>query len=443
MAEIDIEKKQQEKEEKLNLSSLEVRSEEVQEIIGQPPHWLIRWGITIFFGILVTLLAVSWLIKYPEIIKVPLKLTAINSPKRLNSRINGKLIKLLVGNNQTVRKGKALAFLESTAKHEEVLQLAAYTDSLSSWMEQKQMGLFKNALSVNYSHLGELQSSFQIFEKSRRQFVAYLDDGYYLRQRQALLQELDYTRSLLEQLSREKELKETDYQLAKEEYEVQKKLAEEGVIAPLELKAEESKLLSRRVPLQQIESSIINNHAAQTAKQKELMELDQQIAEQEAIFLQALNTLKSSVSEWLTRYVIVAPFEGKVIYSGILQENQQVKPDQELFYLIPDNTNYFGEASISQQSFGKIQTGQRVLVKFDGYPYQEFGSATGTVSYLSDIPVRDSVFLAKIDFENGLQTSYGKKLTPVSGMSGTAEIITQDMRLIERFYNNIRKELER
>jgi hypothetical protein len=29
--------------------NIELRSEEVQEILGRPPQWIIRWGITIIF----------------------------------------------------------------------------------------------------------------------------------------------------------------------------------------------------------------------------------------------------------------------------------------------------------------------------------------------------------------------------------------------------------
>jgi HlyD family secretion protein len=96
---------------------------------------------------------------------------------------------------------------------------------------------------------------------------------------------------------------------------------------------------------------------------------------------------------------------------------------------------------ITQRSFGKIKEGQQVLVRFSGYPHSEFGSVTGTIDYLSDIPVRDSLFFAKVEFPDGLNTNYGYELTPKNGMTGTAEIITQDMRLIRRIYNNLTKDL--
>ena len=46
----------------------QIRSDEVQEIISAVPNWMIRWGITLIFGLIVMLIALSWFIKYPDII---------------------------------------------------------------------------------------------------------------------------------------------------------------------------------------------------------------------------------------------------------------------------------------------------------------------------------------------------------------------------------------
>ena len=51
-----------------NLKDIELRSEEVQEILTKVPNWMIRWGNTLFLFLIVLLLALSWLVKYPDII---------------------------------------------------------------------------------------------------------------------------------------------------------------------------------------------------------------------------------------------------------------------------------------------------------------------------------------------------------------------------------------
>ena len=418
-----------------------MRSAEVQEIIGRPPHGLVRWGITAFFGVLALVLLAAWSVKYPDTINAPLKLTAIHAPKTLESKINGKLVRLLYEDNTRVRQGQVLAWLESTASHEQVLSLAARADSLHRWLRRGELQRFEGVRLAGFSSLGELQPDFQAFEQAWRMFTDYLPGGFYHRQRKILEQELVYTRQLLDKLREQKQIQEEDYRLARQEYAVQQKLAEKELIAPVDLSRAESQLLARRLPLQQTESAIINNYLSQAAREKELMELDRQIGQQQSVFRQALNSLRSAIGGWKATYLLTAPFAGKLIHAGILQENQSLAAGQEVFYIQPDNTRFFGELTVSQNSFGKIREGQQVLVRFSGYPYQEFGSVPGRVEYLSDIPVKDSVFFAKVGFPEGLSTNYGQQLAPADGMRGQAEIITQDMRLLERVYNNITKEL--
>jgi hypothetical protein len=43
-----------------------LRSPQVQEIIGQVPPWLIRWGLTAVFVVIVVLFCLSWFVRYPK-----------------------------------------------------------------------------------------------------------------------------------------------------------------------------------------------------------------------------------------------------------------------------------------------------------------------------------------------------------------------------------------
>src|SRR5699024_5967291 len=139
----------------------------------------------------------------------------------------------------------------------------------------------------------------------------------------------------------------------------------------------------------------------QVAKREEMLDLKHKIDQQKSLFFQSLNMLQSVIAEWKNKYLLVAPFDGKLIYAGIIQKNQSFKTGQRIFYIKPDNSRFFGEITISQHSLGKIRKGQKVLARFSGYPYQKFGSVHGRVSYLSAIPVNDSSFVAKVRFPDG------------------------------------------
>ena len=58
------------------LKGLSLRSEEIQEIMSRPPHWTLRWGITVVAVIVGAMLFGSYFIRYEE--KVPVTVVMEN-----------------------------------------------------------------------------------------------------------------------------------------------------------------------------------------------------------------------------------------------------------------------------------------------------------------------------------------------------------------------------
>lgn len=423
----------------INQPFAELRSEEVQELLARPPRWLLRWGITVVFGVLLLLLAGSWLVHYPDLVRASFKLTSANVPRVVLTRTDGRLIRLLAREGQTVQAGTSLAYLESTARHDEVLRLSHELAKAWSIASRGNVeGLDRLRLS-DYNQLGELQTAYQTFEQARIGLRAYLINGFFSKKRAMLQQEIVDLEALAQNLREQHAMQAQDIQLAQEDYDIQRKLYDDKVIARLEIKREESKNIARRLPYQQTASALIGNQTAQRAKQKEILELDQQVAEERDKFLQSLNTLQSAADSWKAKYVLTAPVAGQVVYPGTLQENQSVTLGQELFYVAPPTTDYFGELHVSQVNAGKVQVGQDVLIKFAGFPYQEFGAVRGRITTIAAIPLKDSIFLAKVVLPVGLKTAYGKTLAYKTGMTASAEIITDDSPLIHKLFYQLRK----
>jgi multidrug resistance efflux pump len=415
---------------------LQLRSEEAQEILSKQPPTVIRWGSSIFLLILCLLLAISWVVRYPDIVSVPFRLTSANVPKAIHAKINGKLVKLLVKDNQIVPANTALAFLESTARHEEVLALEGKLQGIKNQTFQK----FD---SLNIALLGELQPAYQTYQTAYRQYLSFLSGGFYVQKEKLLHKELADLQLLSTNYENQKNLHIKDLALAQSEFDIQQKLFHQKVISSLEFKREESKFLAKRMPLQQIDNALINNISAQTSKQKEILELQKMISEQESIFVQAKNTLMSAIQDWKMKYLLTSTTAGKVYFSSFLQENQNLSAGQEVFFVATKTEQEFGEVNISQYNFGKVKRGQKVFIKFNAYPFSEFGMVEGKIDFISEIPIKDSIFLGKILLPKGLVTNYGKKLTYKTGMTAQADIITEDSRLIERFFYNMRKALTR
>jgi len=418
-------------------------SDEVKEIITEVPRWIVRWGTTVLFVVIVMFTVASWLIHYPDVVKAPFTLTSLQAPKPVIARIDGKLIRLLVREHSPVQQGDVLAYLESTADHRAVLALIERLDVLSRQVGRQEGNLTARRTVFAGDHLGELQNAYQAFDQAYTQYLSFQANGFYPVQRKLLTEELADLALLEGNLREQVSIYRQDWDLAQREYQVQQDLAEQKVIAVSQLRQEESKLLARRLPLKQAESAIVQNSSAQHAKRKEILALDKEAGEQRGLFVQALNTLRSEAQNWKQRYVLTAPVGGQVYFSRLLEEKQTLAANQEVFFIAPRIGNYFGEVWVPQQNLGKVRAGQRVLIKFDSYPFQEYGTVAGRIAYLSEIPSKQDVFLAKVDLPDGLRTNYGKSIAYKSGIKASAEIITTDQRLLERLFYNFRRALSR
>jgi len=96
---------------------------------------------------------------------------------------------------------------------------------------------------------------------------------------------------------------------------------------------------------------------------------------------------------------------------------------------------------IPQANLGKVAVGQKVLLKFSSYPFQEFGAVYGNIEFISPVAT-DARYFAKIALQNGLTTNYGKQVLYRDGLQGNAEIITKDLWLLQRFYFDLMKQIK-
>lgn len=416
------------------------RSEVMQEIVSDKPGFLIRWGNIFFLFILLMTGIACWFIKYPDTIQAPAKLTSINAPKPVLSLIDGKLIKLNTTENQLVHKGEILGYIESTANHEEILILAANLDSIQVMLKSGNADQVGKYFRSTTTLLGELQTSYQVFLQAFLSYENYLADGFYLKKRAMLLKDKNNLLKLYNNLNQQRELQEQDLALIQKTFDANESLKKDKVISDFDYRNEQSKLINKKLSLPQIKSAIISNESQQTEKEKEVMELENSIHQQKLVFQQALNTFKSQVDDWKRKYTLIAPIAGQVAFASFIQENQQLQANQTICFINPENSRYFAEIEIPQSNFGKVAIGQQVLLRFQSYPFQEYGSVMGKIEFISHIPSKEG-YLAKVVFMNGLTTTYNKQIQYRDGLLATAEIVTRDMRLLERFYFNLVKQV--
>lgn len=417
----------------------ENHSDEVNEIITAVPAWILRRGIMVVFFVILSIILLAAFIRYPDVISTSLKINSLNAPKPVYAKRAGKLMELLLPENKKVEIGAPLAFLESTGSHRDVLKLSTQLKSLRELvLTAKPLSL--SLLSPN-SNLGELQAAYQNFYQEYVKYLSTQKGGYYQEKRIYLERDLQSIKGLKSQIVTQQKVQLKEYANIEQQYLSYQKLMAKNVISKSEFQEQENKYLSGKYPLQQTETALLNNSVAYATKEKEILDLENTIAEQRAKFLQAINSVISDTEVWINQYVVLAPVSGTLGYAGVIQQNQSVAVNQELFVINPGNTDFFGEIQIPQNNMGKIRIGQRTLIKMHSYPYEQFGMIRGNINYISDVAFRDSVFIAKVGFKTFESKDNLHKIVLKNGMLGNAEIITEESSLLQRFYRNIMKEL--
>jgi HlyD family secretion protein len=362
-------------------TNLELRSEAVQNIIGYIPHWIIRWGITVIFVTVLILLVGSWFFKYPDVITSTIIVTTEPPPAPVVAKSSGKLAHFLVENTQTVQTGEVLAVIENPANYDDVIALKK---QLSSTAQEKITLAPSSQLT-----LGELQPAYTRLKRALADYQFFM--------------ELDYHQQKINAL--ETLLEKREQLLAK---------AEAGSDT---LQIQIAELQKARLDLQ-----------LQYRQQKRQLQLG---------LTEAYDHLINQIEAWEHRYMLKSPFSGMVTLTKYWTVNQQVRAGDMVMTVVPAAAaKIIGKVRLPIAGAGKVQTGQPVMIKFANYPFMEYGTVKGVVKQISQIP-EDKHYVVEVALAEELVTNYGTVLAFKPQMPGTAEIITEDIRLLERFFKPI------
>lgn len=425
------------KETSLN-KNFQERSDIAQEIISRKPDFFEKWSLLVFLILLLLLLLGTWLIRYPDIIEGQAILTGDNAPKEIIPRQSGRLTALFVKNNQQVKQGDIIGWLESNASTEEVIDLSTKLENSIALLGQSNPAIVSTMFNQRFKNLGELQVPYQTFITAWQQYNDYLVNGFYYKRKNMLHSDITSLENMKGKTASQKGITEQENALAKKTFEMNEILFKEKVISAEEYRQAQAALMSKEKTVPQMDVNIISQQNQIRDKQKEIDQLNHDITIQQKIFEQALHTLKSSVDDWLRNYTIQAPTNGQVVFVLPLQQNQYIQQGKLLGYVNPYDSKYYAEVKLSQTNFGKVDTGMKVQLRFDAFPYQEVGFVPGHLNYISKVAI-DSGFLGTVQLDKGLITNQNKTLQYKNGLKAQALIITKDMRLLERLYYSIIK----
>jgi len=156
---------------------------------------------------------------------------------------------------------------------------------------------------------------------------------------------------------------------------------------------------------------------------------------------ESFNNLAARIDIWEQKYLLEAPINGVVAFTGYWAENQNVRTGDKVITIVPSAPgDTIGKIDLPVEGSGKVKIGQNVNIQFSDYPHLEYGMVRGIIKTISLVP-DDQLYAVEVEFPEGLVTYYDREIPFNQEMFGRAEIITDDRRLIERIFSPIRSML--
>ena len=421
---------------------IELRSEEFNEVLSVVPAWIIRWGITVTACVVLLLLVGSAVFKYPDIISSTVTLTGTTPVSAIVAKTSGKLQELYVGNNQQVKANALLAVIENPAGTNDILRL-------KELLRQAENSLDTIALVPSQQlRLGSLQSLYSSFYLSMSEYRQFKELAYHLKKiglvKARIVKNEVYYRNMLKQ----KDLSEVQAKIAHQQYARDSLLGVKGLVSKEAVEEAYSRYLQSSLSAENMERSLENLQIQLAQMNESLYDTEYQYLDQkntlETQLRSLVNQLRAEIDAWEINYALITPIDGEITLTQYWTNNQNVTAGNVVFNIVPTNQGEIvGKAMLPTERSGKVKKGQKVNIRFSNYPDKEFGIVKGIVENISLIPVLDvqnaKSYMVDIELPNGLRTSYNKELPFLPEMEGQADIITEDISLLERFLMPIRK----
>ncbi|MCJ8278713.1 MAG: HlyD family efflux transporter periplasmic adaptor subunit [Rivularia sp. ALOHA_DT_140] len=395
------------------------------------------------------------------------------STRKLDSRTGGSVKAVKVKEGDTVKSGQILLELDSDILQTELQQAKARLSGLEN--QKAQLHILKNQLSSTVS-IQEQQNQSQALEKmaqvqQARQNLDAKQSAYRLQklEKQALLNQVEqqikinsneqqFARKRLDidskrvnrfsRLVKDGAVSENQVdQLVKEQQESKRRydrsvsdgkqarlrFAEEtsryrGTMNQLSADIEQAKLRLKEQQnsyqglLKAAKLSILRT-------QEQLEDTNTQIASTQSQIAQTRSQI-TSLNIQLQQRIVRSPIDGIVFELSVSKPGEVLQPGQRIAQIAPENTGVVLKANMPVQDSGFLKVGMPVKVKFDAYPYQEYGIVEGKVAWVSPDskaqPTPQGITLDKQYVEIG-----EKRVSLSPGQTADAEVIIRQRRIID------------
>jgi len=382
--------------------------------------------------------------------------TTENLPAGVTAKTSGRIDTIFVQEKQKVQQGDLLAVMESTARLEDVMELkeaiGRHSRESGNPLQEGIAGQARNdGLDAAY-RLGDIQPYHQQFIKAYEDYQYFIKTDYHHKKIVVIEKQIQTQKSILQKSKNQLNLSRQQLATAYQVFTIDSNLYEKKVLSSMEFQKAKNTYLQQLQAYESAKLNIDNQNISILQLEQTIFDLEQQRNEQENQLQIALtgayNQLQTQIKNWEQTYLLLSPIDGVITLTKYWQKNQNINAGEILVTVVPnEEARIVGRILLPPRGAGKVKEGQMVNVKFDNFPYMEFGMVRVQIQNISLVPVTvensQKAYMLEVNFKDKLKTNYGKELTFSQEMTGTAEIITEDLRLLDRFLNPIKSVIKK
>ncbi len=404
----------------------------VQEMLGAPPGWALRWGISAVFAAVVLLLIGAWLIRYPDTVTAEVVLTTPQPAIRIVAPRGGKLQRLMVKDGEMVQPGQTLAVLENPAVLEEV-------QILQQWLEKDTL-----KSSVPDLRLGTLQAPAAQLQRNREAYQFFLRRSDWAKRIRSLRNQQEQLAALSAAQAQKLEVLQAERELAHANFKRNEALASSGNVSQLDKEQAQLAVLRLEREIREVEAERLRN-ALEAERNNALLITLQQEQQNSAQDLklaceESKANLKAAVETWQQNNLVRAEIAGRIAFHQPLTTGQYLEEGQLVMTVLPVSGARdlpLARGYLPAQNAGRVDTGMQARLFLDAYPEQQYGAIRAEVRHIAPIPEQQAYYI-ELALTAGLQTTYGQELPFSQELSARANIITEDRRLLFRLFDQLR-----
>ncbi|MFL5382213.1 MAG: HlyD family efflux transporter periplasmic adaptor subunit [Longimicrobiaceae bacterium] len=427
-------------------AGVEIRTEELDEILSAMPGGLLRWGTSAVFLTVAVLLGVSWFIHYPDVVKGKIALTTPTPPVRLVARTGGAVARVFAADGARVQAGDPLVLMRNPAELADVRAVSALLDR----MEPALRGAgAPPPLPAGAPALGTLQPSYASLQQAYADYRLARDEVFYAQKLAAAREQVTQQAAMRDRATMQQRLLEAQLALSERNRARTRELVQRGLAAPADVDQAEADYLQKQVAVENGREALSGSQAQLASQRAALLDLEQHRSDDAARALVALrnahHSLRAAITGWEQDNLLLAPVSGTVSYFRELRDNLFVGAAEPMVAVVPQASGLVGRVTLNGAGAGKVKPGQRVIIRFESFPYREFGTVDGRVSRVSQLGFQPdsrtpdlTTYQVEVSLPRGLVTSYGRRLEFRQEMRGDVDVVTQDMRLFQRIFDKMR-----